>query len=203
MRERRKRPRIFPKVDEKIAERDAEIEGRKELAEPLEFSSIYIIRPMKSRKHAETLRATQEAYIQLRSCGLPVHRLHADRAREYNTKSLEQWAASRDIDVSKTQGDDPSQKGTAMRMHILLSKAKELSGLSDDVTETASAQQQAEAWAQPSPSVARFGSKVFTRRKGYGQGGRTDLLPKWVEGVYLGISWPRSLRTWRSSRPHR
>ena len=27
---------------------------------------------------------------------------------------------------------------------------------------------------------------VFTKRKGYGQGGRTDLLPKWVEGVCLG-----------------
>ena len=27
---------------------------------------------------------------------------------------------------------------------------------------------------------------MFTKRKGYGQGGRTDLLPKWVEGVYLG-----------------
>ena len=41
--------------------------------------------------------------------------------------------------------------------------------------ETASAQQQAEAWGQPSPSVARFGSNVFTKRTGYGQGGRTDL----------------------------
>ena len=188
--------------EDKGVEKDAEVEGLKELAEPLEFSSIYIIRPMKSRKHAETLRAVQEAYIQLRSCGLPVHRLHADRAREYGTKGLEQWAASRDIDISKTQGDDPSQNGTAeravkfvkMRMRILLSQAKELSGLSDEVVrtlwpyaaETASAQQQAEVWGQPSPSVARFGSKVFTKRKGYGQGGRTDLLPKWVEGVYLG-----------------
>ena len=186
----------------KPIDKDAEVEALKELAAPLEFSSIYIIRPMKSRQHAETLRAVQEAYIQLRSCGLPVHRLHADRAREYGTKGLEQWAASRDIDISKTQGDDPSQNGTAeravrfvkMRMRILLSQAKELSGLSDDVlrslwpyaAETASAQQQAEVWGQPSPSVARFGSKIFTKRKGYGQGGRTDLLPKWVEGVYLG-----------------
>ena len=190
-----------PNVGEKLNEKDVEVEALRELA-ALEFSSIYIIRPMESRKHAETLRAVQEAYIQLRSCGLPVHRLHADRAREYNTKFFEQWAASRDIDVSKTQGDDPPQNGTAeravrfikMRMRILLAQARELSGLSEDVVgslwpyaaETASAQQEAEVWGQPSPSVARFGSKVFTRRKGYGQGGRTDLLPKWVEGVYLG-----------------
>ena len=65
-----------------------------------------------------------------------------------------------------------------------MAQAQELSGLSDDVlrslwpyaAETASAQQQAEVWGQPSPSVVRFGSKVFTKRKGYGQGGRTDLL---------------------------
>ncbi|CAE7413089.1 GIP [Symbiodinium sp. CCMP2592] len=181
---------------------DAEVEALKKLAEPLEFSSVYIVRPMKARKNADTLKAVQEAYIQLRSCGLPVNKLHADRAREYTTKALEQWAASRDIDLSTTQGDDPSQNGTAeravrflkMRMRILLQQAKELSGLSTELVaslwpyaaETASAQQQAEVWGQPSPSVARFGSKVFTRRKGYGQGGRTDLLPKWVEGVYLG-----------------
>ena len=182
--------------------RDEEVEALKELAAPLDYSSVYLIRPMTSRNHTDTLRAVQETYIQLRSCGLPVHRLHADRAREYGTKGLEQWAASRDIDISKTQGDDPSQNGTAeravrfikMRMRILLSQARELSGLPDETVqslwpyaaETAAAQQQAEVWRQPSPSVARFGSKVFTKRKGYGQGGRTDLLPKWVEGVYLG-----------------
>ncbi|CAE7314814.1 GIP, partial [Symbiodinium sp. CCMP2592] len=169
---------VVPECDQVSKDKeDAEIEALKELAEPLEFSSVYIVRPMKARKNADTLKAVQEAYIQLRSCGLPVHKLHADR-------------------------DDPSQNGTAeravrflkMRMRILLQQAKELSGLSTEVVaslwpyaaETASAQQQAEVWGQPAPSVARFGSKVFTRRKGYGQGGRTDLLPKWVEGVYLG-----------------
>ena len=101
---------------------------------------------------------------------------------------LDLWAASRDIDISKTQGDDAPQNGTAeravryikMRTRILLAQAKELSGLSDDVLRS--------LWpyAAETPSVVRFGSKVFTKRKGYGQGGRTDLLPKWVEGVYLG-----------------
>eukprot|EP00439_Symbiodinium_sp_Y106_P065383 s244_g10.t1 len=138
----------------------ADVEDLKELAEPLKFSSVYIVRPMKSRKHAETLKAIQEAYIQLRSGDLPVNKLHADRAREYNTKMLEMWAASRDLDVSKTQGDDPPQNGTAergvryikMRMRILLSQANELSGLTDEAVrslwpyaaETAATQQQAE-----------------------------------------------------------
>ena len=45
----------------------------------------------------------------------PVNKIHADRAREYNAKMLDLWAASRDIDISKTQGDDAPQNGTAER----------------------------------------------------------------------------------------
>ncbi|CAE7621651.1 unnamed protein product [Symbiodinium sp. CCMP2592] len=180
---------------------DREVEELKELAEPLEFVSIYVARPMRSRKKAETLKAIQELYIQLRSAGFPLARLHMDRAREYQSSALEHWAAARDIELSRTQGDDPSQNGTAeravgyvkMRVRVLLSQAKELSGVSDDVirtwwplaAETAVSQHQAMAMGRKFPSAARFGSRVFTRRKGYGAG-RPDLKPKWIGGVYLG-----------------
>ena len=180
---------------------DKEIEGLKELAEPLEFVSIYVARPLRSRKKAEALRAVQELYIQLRSAGFPLGRLHMDRAREYQSSALEHWAAARDIELSRTQGDDPSQNGTAeravgyvkMRMRVLLAQAKELSGVGDDVikgwwplaAETAVSQHQSMAMGRKFPSAARFGSRVFTRRKGYGAGG-SDLKPEWIGGVYLG-----------------
>ena len=187
----------------------ADVEDLKELAEPLKFSSVYIVRPMKSRKHAETLKAIQEAYIQLRSGDLPVNKLHADRAREYNTKMLEMWAASRDLDVSKTQGDDPPQNGTAergvryikMRMRILLSQANELSGLTDEAVrslwpyaaETAATQQQAEVWGQPSPSVARFGSGVYEA-----EGIRPRRQDRPFAEVGGGrLPWSRESSTWR------
>ncbi|CAE7733563.1 unnamed protein product [Symbiodinium sp. CCMP2592] len=182
-------------------ERDGEIEALKELAKPLEFVSVYVAKPMRSRKKAETLKAMQELYIQLRSAGFPLGRIHMDRAREYQSSAFEHWAAARDIELSRTQGDDPSQNRTAeravgyvkMRMRVLLAQAKELSGADDEVikgwwamaAETAVSQHQALAMGRKFPSAARFGSRVFTRRKGYGAGG-TDLKPKWIGGVYLG-----------------
>ena len=185
-----------------IAPEDKEIESLKELAEPVEFVSIYLARPLRTRKKAEALKSIQEMYIQLRSSGFPINRLHMDRAREFQSGALEHWAAARDIDLSRTQDSDPAQNGTAeravgylkMRMRILLAQAKELSGLSDDViktfwpmaADTAVAQQQSMALGRKFPSAARFGSRIFTKRKGYGTGGSFDLRSKWIGGVYLG-----------------
>ena len=94
------------KADEDLA-RDKEVEALKDLAKPLEFSSVYLARPMKSRKKTDALRAVQELYVQLRSQGLPLCKLHMDRARELQTDALEAWAAARDIEVTRTQGSDP------------------------------------------------------------------------------------------------
>ncbi|CAE7496785.1 GIP, partial [Symbiodinium necroappetens] len=125
-----------------------------------------------------------------------------DRARELQTDALESWAAARDIEVTRTQGSDPAGNGTAeravgaikARIRVLLGQAKELSGAEDDAVrtwwpfaaETAVAQHQAVAFGRKLPAVARFGSKVFTKRKGYGQGGRFDLQPRWMSATYLG-----------------
>ena len=181
---------------------DEEVEKLRELAKPLEFASIYLVRPMKSRKKKDALRAVQELYVQLRSHGLPVCKLHSDRARELQTDALEAWAAARDIEVTKTQGSDPAGNATAeravgyikSRVRVLLNQAKEFGGLEDDLirswwplaAEVAATQHQALTFGRSSPCVARFGSKVFTKRKGYGYGGRFDLQPRWLRATYLG-----------------
>ena len=188
--------------EEELSPTDKEIEELKDLAKPVEFVSIYLARPLRTRKKAEALWAIQEMYIQLRSSGFPLNRLHMDRAREFQSGALEHWAAARDVDLSRTQGSDPAQNGTAeravgyakMRMRILLAQAKELSGLEDDVVkswwpmaaDTAVTQQQSMAMGRKFPSAARFGSRVFTKRKGYGTGSPGDLKPKWIGGYYLG-----------------
>ena len=132
----------------------------------------------------------------------PLSKLHMDRARELQTDALDAWAAARDIEVTRTQGSDPAGNGTAeravgavkARIRVLLGQAKELSGTSDEqirtwwpfAAETVVAQHQALAFGRKLPTVARFGSKVFTKRKGYGVGGRFDLQPRWLEATYLG-----------------
>ena len=156
-------------------------------------------------------------YIQLRSSGLPLNRLHMDRAREFQSGALEHWAAARDVDLSRTQGSDAAQNGTAeravgyvkMRMRILFAQAKELSGLEDDVVktwwpmaaDTAVTQQQSMAMGRKFPSAARLGSRVFTKRKGYGTGSPGDLKPKWMvattwalQGLYLVATWCTQMR---------
>ena len=188
--------------EEPLSPEDKEVEELKELGKPVEVVSIYLARPLRTRKKAEALKAIQEMYIQLRSSGFPLNRLHMDRAREFQSGALEHWAAARDVDLSRTQGSDPAQNGTAeravgyvkMRMRILLAQAKELSGLEDDVVktwwpmaaDTAVTQQQSMAMGRKFPSAARFGSRIFTKRKGYGLGSPGDLKPKWIGGYYLG-----------------
>ena len=58
----------------------------------------------RTRKSTEVLRALQEIYIDVKMLGLPVSRLHADRAREFRTPAVSEWAASRDILVTRTEG---------------------------------------------------------------------------------------------------
>ena len=58
-------------------------EREREASEPFEFSVAYFVRPLRSRRSGDALRALQEVYIDLKMLGLPVNRLHADRAREF------------------------------------------------------------------------------------------------------------------------
>eukprot|EP00439_Symbiodinium_sp_Y106_P057821 s2805_g8.t1 len=76
-----------------------------------------------AEKHGENMRSSRT-------------RLHADRAREFRTPAVSEWAASRDILVTRTEGDSPAQNGTAeqavkylkARTRILLASAQDSSG---------------------------------------------------------------------------
>ena len=168
----------------------------KESNEPFEYSVAYFVRPLRSRRSTEALRALQEVYIDLKMLGLPVNRLHADRAREFRTPAVGEWAASRDIQVTRTEGDAPAQNGAAeqavkyvkSRTRILLSSAQELSGYSAKevktwwpmAAEAAVARQRSLAFGQEMNSPAGFGNKVFVKRKRYGATAK-DLDPKWAQ----------------------
>ena len=115
-------------------ERSKEEREAAEASEPFDFSVAYFIRPLRSRRSGDVLRALQEVYIDLKMMGLPVNRLHADRAREFRTPAVSERAASRDVQVTRTEGDAPAQNGAAeqavkyvkSRTRILLSSAQEL-----------------------------------------------------------------------------
>ncbi|CAE7711468.1 GIP [Symbiodinium sp. CCMP2592] len=169
--------------------------------EPLEFAVAYFVRPLRSRKSTEVLRALQEVYIDVKMLGLPVSRLHSDRAREFRTPAVSAWAASRDILVTRSEGDAPAQNGTAeqavkylkSRTRILLASAQDSSGRDIKevktwwpmAAETAAVRQRSLVFGLESNPPAGFGTKVFVKRKRYGAEAR-DLDPKWSSAVYLG-----------------
>eukprot|EP00439_Symbiodinium_sp_Y106_P083529 s1339_g23.t1 len=182
-------------------ERSKEEREAAEASEPFDFSVAYFIRPLRSRRSGDVLRALQEVYIDLKMMGLPVNRLHADRAREFRTPAVSEWAASRDVQVTRTEGDAPAQNGAAeqavkyvkSRTRILLSSAQELTEkpMKEVKTwwpmaaEAAVDRQRALAFGQEKTPPAGFGSKVFVKRKRYGVDAK-DLDPKWGPAVYLG-----------------
>ncbi|CAE7296203.1 GIP, partial [Symbiodinium sp. KB8] len=188
-------------VDEEGKEVTKEEREAREASEPLEFSVAYFVRPLRSRRSGEVLRALQEVYIDVKMLGLPVNRLHADRAREFRTPAVSEWAAARDVQVTRTEGDTPAQNGVAeqavkyikARTRILLTSAQELSGRDIKevktwwplAAETVAVRQRALAFGQDSKPPAGFGHKVFVKRKKYGAEAR-DLDPKWSEATYLG-----------------
>ena len=185
-------------IEEELSKEEREA---MEASEPFEFSVAYFIRPLRSRRSGDALRALQEVYIDLKMMGLPVNRLHADRAREFRTPAVAEWAASRDVQITRTEGDSPAQNGAAeqavkyvkSRTRILLSSAQELTGkpMKEVMTwwpmaaEAAVERQRALAFGQEKISPAGFGNKVFVKRKRYGVDAK-DLDPKWGPAIYLG-----------------
>ena len=71
--------------------------------------------PVQDRSAEKVLDAVIYLYLQFRADGYPIQQIHTDRAREFTTKSFEQWCRSRSIYKTTTSGDSPQQNGRAER----------------------------------------------------------------------------------------
>ena len=60
----------------------------REVGDSMEYQVLHFATPMVTRRTAEVHRAVQQLYLQLRAEGLPVVRVHSDRARELRTPQL-------------------------------------------------------------------------------------------------------------------
>ena len=83
------------------------------LQQPVEYETLYLVRPMRGRRGAETLQAIQEMRLTIMKEGLPLHRLHSDRAREFGTRALRKWSAEVGLIHTKTSGSEPAGNATA------------------------------------------------------------------------------------------
>lgn len=69
--------------------------------------------PLRSRNSKEVVKTVSTFYCRLRPLGLPVVRLHADRAREFVSQELQNFARDRDLWCTYTAGDQAASNGRA------------------------------------------------------------------------------------------
>ena len=167
----------------------------KEIGDTMEYQVLHFAVPLKSRRTAVVNDAIKTLYLQLRAEGLPVVRLHSDRARELQNKRLRSWLAHRDILATTGESQHPQSNGRAESVvKALMRRTKALMFSNPEVPMTcwpyamtyAAGQQRSLALGKKGPP-AMFGEVVEVRKK-FWYDRRVDMEPKWTNGRYMGPS---------------
>ena len=160
-----------------------------DLKKPMEFQVLRFAIPMEKHRGREILEAVQEIYVTLKSWGMPLSRIHTDRAKEFRTKSLRKWCRERDVYQTFTEGVAPSQNAVAENgVKWLKSKARLLLQAGDVekrywpcAMKEACDGHNRRMLARPERAI-RFGSVVWIKsKKGHG-----PFDPRWERGTYMG-----------------
>ena len=85
----------------------------KEIGDTMEYQNLHYMIPLKSRKAAEVEAAIRLLYVQIRAEGLPIQRVHSDRARELRGKGIRQWLLQRDVYPTTGEAQVPQSNGRA------------------------------------------------------------------------------------------
>ena len=166
-----------------------------EVGEGLEFDTFYVARPLRSRTSSQFYAAVQEVFLTLRAEGLPVSRVHADRARELRTVPLRRWLLERGALCTYTEGQAPQANGRAeSAVKWVKAQARKLLTATSLPKSCWAMAAVYSTWARREAQLGRgqdvlpFGTPVHVRSKVYGTGGRYDLNLRWRAGKYVGPS---------------
>ena len=114
---------IFPEEEEAIPEGDEPQPVKRtksmnatwmrlvDTATDVTVRQLTFVQPLKSRAVKHLLPALSRIYARLRSLGLPVYRLHSDRARELTSAETQAWALDRNILTTMTCGSSYKSNG--------------------------------------------------------------------------------------------
>ena len=168
----------------------------REIGDDLDFQTLHFAVPLRTRTSGEVLKAVRHMYVLLRRDGLVLNRIHSDRAREFTSPPLREWAAARDIFVTTSESLTPQQNGRAesvvrclkQRARTLLRAASLPRTLWPAAMTFASEYQRRAALGLLADSTPPFGTVVHCRSKVFGVGGHHDLNEKWLEGRFVGWS---------------
>ena len=70
------------------------------------IQNITMAVPLRSRNVNDITRAVSYFYAKVKSLGLPLHRIHSDRAKEFVSKKFAAWVSQRDLMHTTTAGDE-------------------------------------------------------------------------------------------------
>ena len=167
----------------------------KEIGDNMEYQTLHCAVPLKTRLTPEIEDAVKQVYLQIRSEGLPVTRVHSDRARELRGSKLRSWLLHRDVIPTTGEAQAPQTNGRAeagvKRAKVRTKTLLQAAGLDTCCWPFAmsfAAFQQREFALGRERALIPFGSPVLVRNKVYGTGGHFDLDERWQGGVYVGPS---------------
>ena len=162
---------------------------------PPSTRTLFMGTPLRSKHAKEVVPAVQAMINRLESYGFPVHRYHADRAKELRTHTLVSWLRDRGIHPTWTPGDAPAGNKAELAVQNLKGFVRKLLHLAElPVTLWPLALNHAsrrnwvmlcEAVGIPQPSLLPFGVKLQARQRL-----RTGFDAQWstrtIEALYLG-----------------
>ena len=167
----------------------------KEVGDAMDYQTLHYAIPLKTRLTPEIEDAVKQVYLQIRSEGLPVTRVHSDRARELRGSKLRTWLLHRDVLPTTGEAQAPQTNGRAeagvKRAKVRTKTLLRAAGLDTSCWPFAmafAAFQQRECALGRDRALIPFGSPVLVKNKVYGTGGHFDLDERWQGGVYVGPS---------------
>ena len=167
-----------------------------EVGEPRDVKVLYYVLPLRRRTSAQVLATVQNMVLRLKSQGLPLQRVHSDRARELRTEPLKRWLLQHGALSTYTEGQRPQQNGRAEAAVKQLKNDVRLLLASTGLPRTcwstagvyAAAAQRSRVLGMDAPPLP-YGAKIHLRSKTYGKNqnpGSWDL--RWRSGFYMGPS---------------
>ncbi|CAE7391000.1 PIP5K4, partial [Symbiodinium necroappetens] len=160
-----------------------------ELRKPMELQMLRFCIPLERHTGKEILECIQDLYVQLRAMGLPLTRIHSDRAREFRVKPVRKWCRERDIYQTFTEGLAPTQNAVA-ESHVKWLKGRARVHLNEMELDKefwpcamkyACLQHNARQMGTKTAGI-KFGSVVWVKSKK----DRGPFDPKWERGKYMG-----------------
>ena len=146
--------------------------------DPLPMIRIPVFEVVYKKKPSPVCQAVSQIYLRIKRLGLPLHRVHTDRGKEFLNTSFRIWCLARDLMWTTTSSDLPQSSGLAERyVGIIKQQARALlrhSGL--EIVHWPSAmryatyslyRQAVKPLGVPARSIYPFGATVYIREKAW------------------------------------